>query len=475
MAAAVATRSSGPSAATKHLACPEAGCPKAYNRPSLLEQHLRSHTNTRPFACAQAGCPKRYLRQSHLDQHVHDAHTRPEDRPHAFTCDHAGCGKVFTTATRLRRHQAVHTNRARHRCPEAGCERSFRKAVTLQRHRTTVHEGKPAFACDELVSEGAPCGRAFPDAHKLKVHRQLHHTPDRFSCTVCRAAHGDSGTRGLYFATFKDFQAHNREVHPPKCADCGHVSRCPAELHQHVEEAHGENPALRPAIYKCEEEGCDKAYGRSSTLRHHVKTVHRATPSFVCNATDTATLSRIGDWDGTNPCARSFKIKARLEKHIRKDHLAASAKRQTVEEPIASPLPARKRRKTAHVPRVDRLVGIDNATCLVTGCVERFGSDSDIFDHLQTRYGLSAADIDTLREDESGKESDKGESDFETQEMLDALQDNGEDLEAAAAAGGRFWIGTHEEDESDQWDTDERGMSRLISGGKELPLDLAII
>ncbi|ONH65092.1 Zinc finger protein FZF1 [Cyberlindnera fabianii] len=87
------------SSKSRKFPCPVEGCLKAYNRPSVLDEHLRSHTDTRPFACDQ--CDKKFLRESHLKSHqwIH-----ADERP--LGCDH--CEKRFITKQQLQRHSRVH-------------------------------------------------------------------------------------------------------------------------------------------------------------------------------------------------------------------------------------------------------------------------------------------------------------------------------------------------------------------------------
>ena len=70
----------------KKYMCTFENCGKAYNRPSLLEQHLRSHSNDRPFKCTIENCDKSFLRKSHLEAHIV---SHSDDKPYHCSI----CGK----------------------------------------------------------------------------------------------------------------------------------------------------------------------------------------------------------------------------------------------------------------------------------------------------------------------------------------------------------------------------------------------
>lgn len=83
----------------KKYKCPYANCDKAYNRPCLLEEHKRSHDNTRPFECDV--CGKCFFRETHLKSH---AWTHADKRP--LGCPE--CDKRFITNQQLKRHIGYH-------------------------------------------------------------------------------------------------------------------------------------------------------------------------------------------------------------------------------------------------------------------------------------------------------------------------------------------------------------------------------
>ena len=457
----------------KHLACPHSGCSKAYNRPALLEQHLRSHTNTRPFACPHDPCPKTFIRQGHLTQHVQDTHQNTRD--HA--CDVEGCGKAFPTSSKLKRHKVAHENQGRHRCAEDGCGQSFRKAATLAKHRVTVHEGKAAFTCDEIVGEGVPCGKGFHTAFKLKVHRERNHTEERFCCTMCKVPQDHGKLRDMPFSTHADFLAHKKAVHPPACSECGHISRCPADLAQHFDEKHNPNPPPKKVeSYNCEEDGCGAAFDRKSSWRNHVKYVHTTARPFACKGVDTATLHRVGAWDGANACDQAFKTKARLERHVRSVHLGhRDAKRKTSEEPAGAGLgPTKKKGRHTGPSRVDLLTGAAVVLCPRSGCPFRCTSDPDLLVHLQKWHGLAVAEIQNSPRKPVDEGGEKDELDVEAQEALDAMGWE-QRQEQKIARGGNFWLGGGDDEESDGWEADEMEMRRLVgtreSREDEMPVD----
>uniref|UniRef100_A0A1Q3F3T8 C2h2-type zn-finger protein n=1 Tax=Culex tarsalis TaxID=7177 RepID=A0A1Q3F3T8_CULTA len=56
--------------AQKHLPCPH--CPKLFDRPSSLNNHLRTHTRERPFGCHE--CSKTFASNSSLASHIRTHH-----------------------------------------------------------------------------------------------------------------------------------------------------------------------------------------------------------------------------------------------------------------------------------------------------------------------------------------------------------------------------------------------------------------
>ncbi|EMG50784.1 PZF1 Transcription factor IIIA [Candida maltosa Xu316] len=180
----------------KKYLCTFEGCDKAYNRPSLLEQHLRSHTNERPFKCTFEDCDKSFLRKSHLEAHI-IAHS--EDKP--FHC--SICGKGVNTKQHLKRHEITHMKSFK--CTYPDCTEAFYKHQSLRHHIVTVHE--KSLTCKE-------CGKTFPRPSKLTQHIMKHHGGSAYQC--------DYSGCFKNFKTWSALQFHVKQEHPKiKCTICG--------------------------------------------------------------------------------------------------------------------------------------------------------------------------------------------------------------------------------------------------------------
>ena len=335
----------------KRFACTYDNCPKAFNRPARLEEHLRSHTNDRAFKCPYKGCSKTYLRDSHLKHHVKSAHTKVRD----YKCTWDGCDKAFATGTRLKNHLLVHEGHEKFRCRGfADCSQTFRKKETLQRHIVAFHLGAKPFPCP-----ADSCNKAFDTAEHLRQHQRVNHDPHRYSCGECLAeAENDQTLSELgkqkrseeaYFATFSEFQVHLREAHPPTCQLCKEVFSSSKLLLQHQEVDHdmydsdGEGGKDRP--YLCDIMGCDKRYTTQGHLEYHFKNCHFGEqPMFYCapgGQKDTATKvngvditflplgTQLNYPQGTNGhivgCNKSMKYKSSLVNHVKNSHWGNAA------------------------------------------------------------------------------------------------------------------------------------------------------
>lgn len=310
----------------KTLVCTWPGCPKTFNRPARLRDHLNSHTNSRPFACPYEGCGKDYTVDKHLKQHVKASHTN--ERRHV--CPREGCGKSFVTGTRLKRHQAVHEGADRFRC--ARCGQSFRKRETLAKHVRKEHEGLKAYPCPEAGCRGV----GFDTKASLRKHAEREHGELRFWCGECglgTPGDGGGGERRVGFTTELGLQAHMKKEHQ-NCMFCDFKSASQAELESHVEMYHSGKTVDDRRTARCPHPGCGKRFTKSSNLKSHIKIAHEGL-RFVCGEIDLAGPDFAG-WSNDQGCGDKFCAKARLEDHVRYIHLGYERPKMSVAVPAST-------------------------------------------------------------------------------------------------------------------------------------------
>ena len=468
---------------TQH--CPYPDCSKSFNRRARLNEHLHSHTNTRPFKCPHPPCEKDFLRKTHLSHHVKSTHSDVRD----YLCAWDGCGKVFLTGTRLKRHHAAHEGREKFKCSVDGCGQTFRKHATLQKHTTSVHEGRPRYVCEKQGEDGTICGAGFETAAKLKTHHGRVHGTSRFWCTLCTSNEMfDQPSTGvqerLAFTTYGELQTHNRTVHPPSCETCNTKFQTLKELKRHVEAEHGDLDPLSRPEHICTEPGCGRSFTKKGNLIVHTKTVHAGEKAFVCGSVDPTTLNNVSDWLGHDSCGRAFTTKKNLEEHIRTAHLGLEHSRKSKQNP--------KKNKVKRATEVGRLTGTayeevgHEIPCLRAECEFRFAREYDLDMHLQSKHGLADFEIQIMRagRDEVGQDlfryglSTDSESARVFEERLGlrgydtGVADAGsigpnegtnveDELDEAAARGGEFWIGANYGEEEDEWES-ERERERIM-------------
>ncbi|KAK0389150.1 hypothetical protein NLU13_2725 [Sarocladium strictum] len=310
----------------KTLACTWPGCPKTFNRPARLRDHLNSHTNSRPFKCPYPDCDKDYIEDKHLKQHIKGTHTL--ERKHV--CQRDGCGKTFATGTRLKRHQAVHDGADRFRCQD--CGQSFRKRDTLNVHIRKEHLHVRAFQCSE-----PGCDAGFDTKASLRRHRDKEHGELRFWCAECGSQ--DGGTGGEHrvgFTTEAMLLVHMKQEHQ-NCLFCDFKSSSKWAMEEHVEVHHSGRTVEERKTVLCPHEGCNKSFTKKANLKTHIRSAHEGF-RYVCGEAQVSGPD-FSTWTGDQGCGDKFSSKARLEDHIRFKHLGfVRPKISQPEQAVTNPL-----------------------------------------------------------------------------------------------------------------------------------------
>ncbi|ODV58655.1 Pzf1p ASCRUDRAFT_77668 [Ascoidea rubescens DSM 1968] len=235
--------------AEKKYKCTYENCPKEYHKPSLLQQHIRSHENIRPFKCSIKSCEASFLRNSHLKAHL-ESHKLNEEK--AFKC--LVCSKGFDSNQKFKRHEITHV--ASFKCTYAGCDETFYKKNSLRFHINRVHE--PKNICKQ-------CGKLFTRPYKLLMHLEKNHDITAYPCTFSNCF--------LKFKNWSSLQNHIKTDHPKlSCTQCGKQCVGESGLRMHMV-IHNTKKVLK--IWNC----CicndiNASYHKKDLLINHYKEVH---------------------------------------------------------------------------------------------------------------------------------------------------------------------------------------------------------
>lgn len=391
------TQGSTPFCREKRLKCPYSNCDKAFNRPTRLHEHMRTHTNERSFKCDHDGCTKDYFRASHLAHHIKSAHSDIRD----YQCTYKGCDKAFATGQRMRVHLATHEAPNKYHCQgHPPCNQVFRKKETLQRHVQKVHENRQPFHCTKIDTRTEqPCTKAYETAAKLAAHVRSSHDPTRYSCELCMAYNDDCfgansilhpDAKPAYFTTYAELQEHVTDQHPPSCPLCELSFHTMKELTRHTELIHGVlNPNSKPSKQvTCPHIGCGKVFTRTGNLNVHVRTTHENRRDFICGRSEISMDIPAGV--GVNGCGRDFAHKAGLVDHVRTVHLGLDSMQKSKRKRQGEgQIPEPKKKKT----RKDK--GIRRAPAIARNTVEQ-----ERFPFYHEDFGLASGDTSPMLGDD---------------------------------------------------------------------------
>jgi hypothetical protein len=165
--------------------CDFEGCGQRFNRPSRLDDHMRTHTKEK-LPCTFEKCDKSFTRHDHLKRHLRAFHSDvPMDRPYA--CDWEDCGKSFITRQHLRNH--IKTHETKFYCRDyPPCKEVFRKQKTLDAHIKSKHLSLDPYPCPYVDEEtGEHCTKGYQTHHALRLHQASIHENKQDNTYYCFA------------------------------------------------------------------------------------------------------------------------------------------------------------------------------------------------------------------------------------------------------------------------------------------------
>lgn len=142
------------------------------------------------------------------------------------------------------------------------CNKTFSTTINLKNHVMTVHDKHFPFKCPYTS-----CNKAYSIETRLKAHLKTHDTNKAFVCGVCGKGFVEKGN-------LKTHVRFHSALRPYKCSLCNKSYKTKGHLKDHVDIQHYDIKK-----YHCDICGC--CFGRSSTLKAHIRT-HMGVKDIKC-------------------------------------------------------------------------------------------------------------------------------------------------------------------------------------------------
>jgi hypothetical protein len=243
---------SGSSIAKKGHVCKI--CEKAFDAPSKLKRHERTHTGEKPFKCEE--CGKGFAEKYMLTRHER---THTGEKP--FKCE--VCEKAFDTPSLLKSHERTHTGEKPFKCEE--CGKGFADKSNLTEH-TKRHDNKKEYTCKT-------CNKGFNTQTELKRHQAAHSTDKNFICKICSKSYK---TRD---SCYKHIQKEH-VLERWQCEYCQKLFKSKHILLEHIRVVHEKR------FYCCDQ--CDRSFKYTQYFKEHMD-FHKAGKFIECHLCDPVT------------------------------------------------------------------------------------------------------------------------------------------------------------------------------------------
>ncbi|KAL1466345.1 hypothetical protein MTO96_042797 [Rhipicephalus appendiculatus] len=241
-------------------------CPYVAKYPSVLAQHMRTHSNERPYKCNVCGLT--FKREHHLVVHrrIHSG----EKQYKCVFCSHA-CVTKFALESHMRRHTGTPVIVASQSLSQEIFDNIPGRPPSATASNLSAEVAVNASSCDDAASEStgdlsgeATCSKTlscqycpfvarYPSV--LVLHLRTHSDERPYKCNVC----------GLTFKR-QDHRDNHRRIHTGerkyKCSLCPHTCVRKYALKSHMRRHTGEKP------YQCTH--CPARFTYIYQLKHHI-------------------------------------------------------------------------------------------------------------------------------------------------------------------------------------------------------------